>query len=457
MKNIIITIDGGACSGKSSAASRLAANLGFLHINTGRLYRYYALCLNGAGYSLDGQWDRRKVIEALSELITFDGQTIICDGPEYDNAIVDSISTGEMASHYAQIPELRECITNTIKELSYNRCVVVDGRDCGSVIFPAADYKFYIENPVECRVRNWASSQHRPVSEEEIQTGIRMIEMRDKRDQQRSIAPMCVPSGAKVINIAGIDIDVVCEQLKKYVLVGESTVYMGKTSKQVKSKRKSLKRKLSWPNLVNHNNIRLENPESNALILGRGRIRKSSITIYGIGNYVEIKDGYDIVDLKLLVRGDHNRIVIGEDFVINYNTNAGAVNICAKDSGNEILIGDYAHIRGEAELVCMEGSRLIIGKNFGMSSETIIRTGDGHRIFDLTSGIRTNTAEDIIIGNDCWVARRAVILKGVSLNDFTILGTGALVTKSFSEKNIILGGNPAKIIKRNVTWLPGRR
>lgn len=457
MKNIVVTIDGGACSGKSSAASQLAASLGFRHINTGKLYRYYALCLNGAGYSPDGQWDRRKVIEELSEHITFDGQTIVCNGPEYDSVTVDSISTGELASLYAQIPELRERITNTIRELCCNRSVVVDGRDCGSVIFPAADYKFYIENPVECRVRNWANSQHRPVSEEEIQNGIRVIDMRDKRDQQRTIAPMCVPLGAEVIDVAGMDVNDICDLLKKRVLVGESTVYMGKTSKQVKSKRKSLRRKLSWSSLVNHNNIRIENPQSNTLILGKGKIRQSSITIYGTGNYVEIKDGYDIVNLKLLVRGDHNRIVIGEDFVINYNTNAGSVNICAKDSGNQILIGDYAHIRGEAELVCMEGTKLIIGKNFGMSSETIIRTGDGHRIFDLTSGIRTNTAEDIIIGNDCWVARRAVILKGCSLNDFTILGTGALVTKSFAEKNIILGGNPAKIIKRNVTWLPGRR
>lgn len=457
MKNIVITIDGGACCGKSSVAKELAKNLGFRFIDTGYLYRYMAYALEKKGVFYDDDIKEDQLVEIINN-IEFTGSKLYVRGEELlDDKVLHTEEHSLVTSLYAEQPKLRETVTKMIIKTAEGDSVVADGRDCGSVIFPDADYKFYLEVKIENRVKRWADSRDYQVSAQEIEQGIKNLSERDERDKNRKYGPLCIPENAVVVNLDNMGIKEACEKLKKIVLVGESAIYMKKTSKQVKSQKTKLNRNWHPYHVRKQNVIRIENPKENQLILGTGDIRKSRITIYGTGNYVEIKDGYDIVNLNLLVRGNNNRIIIGEDFVVNYNTNAGALNISAKDDNNKIIIEEYAHIRGEAEIVCMEGTSLHIGKNFGMSSETIIRTGDGHRIFDCDTGERTNNAQSISIGNDCWVARRGIILKGVTLADYTILGTGALVTKSFPEPNIILGGNPAKIIKRNVTWLPGRR
>ena len=362
-----------------------------------------------------------------------------------------------VTAKYATSKSLRDCLTHIIRETVAGESVVVDGRDCCSNIFPEADYKFYFDISTETRIKRWMSDLSRQVQQSEIDEGINNINARDDMDKNRAYFPLKIEPDMKVVKLDELSIQDATMKIKKEILVGESAVYMKKTSKQVRSKKSKFKRVRIVESFFKKNVLKIENPDKNTLILGKGKIRESFITIYGEENYVEIKDGYDIVNLKILVRGNNNRIIIGEDFVVNYNTNAGSVSISAKDDNNTIIIGEYAHIRGESELVCMEGTKLLIGSNLGMSSETIIRTGDGHRIFDRDTGIRTNTAEDIIIGNDCWIARRGIILKGVILMDYTIVGTGALVTKKYDESNIILGGNPAKIIRRNISWLPGRR
>lgn len=456
MKNIIIAIDGPCCSGKSTIAENLAKDLGFKYIDTGLLYRACAyICVKD-----DIKLNCSKFDEYVTEMvkhIKFDGRSVVYYGEEIPKLSLKSEKHAMTTAEYATSKVLRDNLTPIIRNLANGESVVVDGRDCCTNIFPSADYKYYFDISTDTRIKRWVADSSRQVEQREIEEGIRNINARDEIDKGRLYFPLKVEPDMKVIVLDELTIQEATTKIKKEILVGESAVYMKKTSKQVRSKKTKFKRMRSIDSLLNKNTLQVENPETNTLVLGKGKMRESFITIYGKGNYVEIKDGYDIVNLKLLVRGNNNRIVIGEDFVVNYNTNAGSVCISAKDDNNTIIIGEYAHIRGEAEIVCMEGTKLIIGSNLGMSSETIVRTGDGHRIFDRDSGVRTNMAEDIIIGNDCWIARRGIILKGVVLRDYTIVGTGALVTKKYDESNVILGGNPAKIIKRNISWLPGRR
>lgn len=243
--------------------------------------------------------------------------------------------------------------------------------------------------------------------------------------------------------------------VKRFVLDEESAFYITKTQNQIGGAFQKMKRLFRFEGIGKRNKFLVQNLHTHTIQIGSGSMKNTKITIYGVNNTLIIEDGFQINHMELLIRGNGNIVKIGKKFELNYNTDHGPLYLSAKDDNNTITLGNNIHIRGSAEIVCMEGTELTIGDNFGMSNETIIRTGDGHRIMDLL-GNRVNPSRSIKIGNDCWLARRGIILKGVELKDYTIVGTGALVTKSYDSGNIILGGNPAKVIKENVTWLPGR-
>lgn len=247
----------------------------------------------------------------------------------------------------------------------------------------------------------------------------------------------------------------VVDSVKRFLWDEENASYISKTQNQIEGEFKRMRRLRKLEGFAKGNKILVENPDTQVITIGSGQLRNTQITIYGVGNTLIIEDGFRIRNMELLIRGNNNHVSIGRDFEVNYNTDHGALYLSAKDDGNKVRLGRNVHVRGPAEIVCMEATELQIGDNFGMSNETIIRTGDGHRIIGL-DGKRVNPSKSITIGNDCWLARRGVILKGVELGDYTIVGTGALVTKSFRQGNVVLGGNPARVIREGVTWLPGR-
>jgi len=97
-------------------------------------------------------------------------------------------------------------------------------------------------------------------------------------------------------------------------------------------------------------------------------------------------------------------------------------------------------------------SKVIIGKSCQIGQNVIIRTSDGHSIFNVGENIPFNAPKDIIIGDNVWIGERVVILKGSKISNNSVIGTCALVNKVFDEENVIIAGLPAKIIKRNIFW-----
>jgi acetyltransferase-like isoleucine patch superfamily enzyme len=93
---------------------------------------------------------------------------------------------------------------------------------------------------------------------------------------------------------------------------------------------------------------------------------------------------------------------------------------------------------------------IFIGKDCMISSNVHIRTGDSHSILD-ENGNRINYAKSVNISNHCWVGEGAKILKGVTLDENSVVATGSIVTKSFNS-NSLIGGAPAKEIKQNISW-----
>lgn len=93
-----------------------------------------------------------------------------------------------------------------------------------------------------------------------------------------------------------------------------------------------------------------------------------------------------------------------------------------------------------------------IGKNAQISRDILMRTSDGHSIFNIGEDLPYNKPQDIIIGDNVWLGSRVVLLKGTTLQNNTIVGACSVVNKKFNEGNVILAGHPARIIKRNISW-----
>ena len=188
---------------------------------------------------------------------------------------------------------------------------------------------------------------------------------------------------------------------------------------------------------------------------------------YIIGkNNIVINHGVKIVT-RICIKGNNNTIIIDEHAIINNslikilgNNNMlhfkkksyieGAT-LHIEDNRCSIVIGDNTFIGSSHLAVTENESTIIIGNNCMLSSNINLRTGDSHSIIDTKLNLRINPAQNIFIGDHCWIGEGAKILKGVILENDVIVATGAIVSKSFPS-NVLIGGIPAKVLRDNVTW-----
>lgn len=172
-------------------------------------------------------------------------------------------------------------------------------------------------------------------------------------------------------------------------------------------------------------------------------LKSSRIKVIGKLNYISIKDS-KLKRLRIDISGNNNIINIGE---MNRITN---FNIMIVGDYHEITIGNNTDILGANFISCGNNNKIILGNDNLIAGDVELRNCDGHSI--IQNGQILNHNEPIIIGNRVWLCARTTILKGVTINDDTVVGIGSLVTKGIYPSNIILGGIPAKILKSNIRW-----
>lgn len=203
-------------------------------------------------------------------------------------------------------------------------------------------------------------------------------------------------------------------------------------------------------------------------------IRDSNIIMSGKENIIQIDANSQILGEKKLVfyiNGANNRIIIGEGSIIRSTTFfiKGDNNIIRLDDNiscygaefhieqddNEIIIGEGTTFHGRAgypvHMAVDEGSRILIGEDCMLSNGIQIRSSDSHSIIS-QEGERLNQAEDVVIGNHCWLSLGCIVLKGTKIASNCIVGAGAICTKKYLEERCVIAGNPAQIVKRNVDW-----
>ena len=171
---------------------------------------------------------------------------------------------------------------------------------------------------------------------------------------------------------------------------------------------------------------------------------KSKIKINcGEGNVVDFKSS-KIIKSHITIGGSNNKIFFGA------NCNIHELNMVIEGNNNEIFIGDNVIMGGSIDIICCYNSKVTIGSNSLFSKEVVIRTWDSHKVYKDNKWI--NAPKKITISDNVWFCQRSTILNGGMVSGNSIVAFGAVVTKAFSEKNVILGGVPAKVLKSGIRW-----
>ena len=211
---MIVTIDGPAGTGKSTAARRLAARLGFEFLNTGAMYRAVALACLERNIRVGDQTDVAELSSGLT--IQFRQQAVWLDGHNVTDRIRAADVT-EAASIVASNPRVRERLVDLQRKCADGVDLVTEGRDQGTVVFPAAECKIYLTASAEERTRRRQlelESQGQAVDWEAL---LEEIQQRDYRDETRSCSPLRPADDAVLVDSSALSADEVLDALLNLV------------------------------------------------------------------------------------------------------------------------------------------------------------------------------------------------------------------------------------------------
>jgi CMP/dCMP kinase len=218
----IIAIDGPGGSGKSTVAQRLAAKLGFTYLNTGAMYRAVALAAEAAGIKQDDAQLEERIAQILPALkMEFDAECLLLNGRDVTSALRRP-DIGDLASAYSTLAPVRARMRDLQRAMGEEGGVVMEGRDIGTVVFPDAEYKFFLDADPEVRAaRRFAelSAKGPATNRDEV---LRELAARDQRDSARALAPMRRADDASVINTSKMSIDQVVSALEERIQGVES-------------------------------------------------------------------------------------------------------------------------------------------------------------------------------------------------------------------------------------------
>ena len=218
-KKFIITLDGPASTGKSSLANRLSKKLGYIHIDSGSMYRAATLF----ALRLDPERTLRPniFVKYLSEIkIDFkkihEEQKIFLNNEDVSHEIRKTYITNEV-SNVAKIPELRTFLVNKQKEFGKNKGVIMDGRDIGTIVFPNAECKFFLKANVEVRAKRRYTEQLKHGINQTYRMVLENIISRDMLDTKRENSPLKKAFDAIEIDVSNMTLDDVHEKILTHI------------------------------------------------------------------------------------------------------------------------------------------------------------------------------------------------------------------------------------------------
>jgi cytidylate kinase len=203
MRPLRIAIDGPSGAGKGTVARAVARALGYRHVDTGAMYRAVGWLALRAGLS----WEDEAALEALARGARFDleGARVVVD----DHDVTTAIRTPEIdraATAVARIPGVRAALVAQQRAMAAGGGVVMEGRDIGTVVFPDADLKIYLDATPEERARRRATDPAHAGGAAGVASVAGALAERDRLDRTRKASPLAIADDAVVIDTTGMDV-----------------------------------------------------------------------------------------------------------------------------------------------------------------------------------------------------------------------------------------------------------
>ena len=211
MDKVIIAIDGQASTGKSTQAKKIADHLGFNYRDSGAYYRAITLYLLNSNVNHNLKISQEILNQIIIKQDYSEGNFRIFLN---DDNVTDKIRGHKVSlnvSNYAKKPEIRKFVFDQLRNSAESNSIVVDGRDIGTVVFPDADFKFFLI--AEPRIR--AERRHKQIDDDSVKVDIieEEIKIRDKTDSTREIAPLRKADDAFKIDVSDLTIDEVFNKI----------------------------------------------------------------------------------------------------------------------------------------------------------------------------------------------------------------------------------------------------
>jgi cytidylate kinase len=213
-RDIVVTIDGPAGAGKSTVAAALAHRLGFTLIDTGSLYRGLAWAVQEAGVALEDGPGLAALLERTS--VRLEGARVLVNGRDV-SAEIRTPAISRLTSRLTTLGVVRDKMTPIQRSLAEAGGAVLEGRDTGSVVWPAAEVKVYLDADLDTRARRRRDDLLARGLGADLQTVREDIARRDRQDMERALAPLVKPEGAVVVDTTGLGVAEVVDGLLRVV------------------------------------------------------------------------------------------------------------------------------------------------------------------------------------------------------------------------------------------------
>jgi cytidylate kinase len=217
MKKLLITIDGPAGAGKTSVSRALAQRLGYRYIDTGALYRGVAYEVKRQGIDPESDSDLTALCERLQLAFIQKGDELRLYSASTD--ISDHIRTPEismLASAVSAKPVVRKYLLDVQKDIGRQKAAVFEGRDMGTVVFPTADIKFFLDASSQTRARR-RFDEIKSESDQSLKQVEKDMQRRDRNDSTRSLAPLKPADDAILIDSTELSIEAVVESMLSHI------------------------------------------------------------------------------------------------------------------------------------------------------------------------------------------------------------------------------------------------
>lgn len=218
MKNVIITVDGPSGAGKGTLCYALAQKLGFDFLDSGAIYRITALAATKKAIPLDDENALAEIGQNLDvQFIPQDGEVNVILNGENVGDQIRTAEAGQNASKVAAFPKVRQALLQRQRDFASEKGLIADGRDMGTVVFPEAQIKLFLDASAEERAKRRVKQLQSKGFNANFDEILAEIKERDFRDRNRAVAPLVPAVDALLLDSTNLSIDEVIQQALDYI------------------------------------------------------------------------------------------------------------------------------------------------------------------------------------------------------------------------------------------------